>query len=88
MMAPYTVRNTVYLSSSKRINFTDRAQVDRITVKFESNRSFLQHPSYETEGLWKTLYPKDTHGLFEYPDENPERAGFAAFHQLHCVVRV
>ncbi|CAI6336584.1 unnamed protein product [Periconia digitata] len=60
-------------------------ELDPVTVKFTSNRAFLQHPSKETEELWKTLYPKDTHGLFEYPDENPERSGFAAFHQLHCV---
>lgn len=61
-------------------------ELDHIKVKFKSNRTYLERPSPANDKLWEALYPKDHHGLFEWPDENPERAGFAGFHQLHCVV--
>ncbi|KAF2468996.1 uncharacterized protein BDR25DRAFT_315498 [Lindgomyces ingoldianus] len=63
----------------------DAVLVDLIQETFISNRSYIQPPSQETDELWVSLYPKDKHGLFEWPDSRPQRTGFAGFHQLHCV---
>ena len=59
--------------------------VDWLSIVFQSNRTFLQRPSEESDRTWESLYPAD-HGFFDYPDTDPLRSTFAGFHQLHCVV--
>ncbi|KAF4633858.1 hypothetical protein G7Y89_g4254 [Cudoniella acicularis] len=60
-------------------------ELNPVTVTSKSNRTYLERPSPENDKLWEALYPKGHHCLFEWPNENPKRAGFAGFHQLHCV---
>ncbi|KAF7934656.1 uncharacterized protein EAE98_002701 [Botrytis deweyae] len=59
--------------------------LEPVAITFKSNRTYLERPSPENDKLWEGLYPKDHHGLFEWPEDKPERSGFAGFHQLHCV---
>ena len=61
--------------------------VNKMNYRFESNRSYLQHPSKEVDDLWEALYPATGHGTFHDPAVGPEKkVGFAGFHQMHCVV--
>lgn len=61
--------------------------VRRIPLQIIANRTYLQKPSAENDEVWDALYPEDHHGVFRWPDEK-RRAGFAGFHQMHCVVRL
>lgn len=61
--------------------------VDPVSIVFQSNRTFLQRPSLESDQIWFSLYPADN-GFFNYPTKKPLRSTFAGFHQLHCVVGI
>jgi len=60
--------------------------VDSIPLTIVANRTYLEKPSPENAKIWEALYPDDHHGVFRWPDQGSQRAGFAGFHQLHCVV--
>ncbi|TGO67406.1 hypothetical protein BELL_0894g00020 [Botrytis elliptica] len=68
-----------------KLNLYASNPFEPVAITFKSNRTYLERPSPENDKLWEGLYPKDHHGLFEWPEDKPERSGFAGFHQLHCV---
>jgi hypothetical protein len=61
--------------------------VQQIRHNFTYNPLYTSPANLTTDKAWLGLFPY-LGGFFQHPQIAPERAAFAVFHQLHCLVRL